>query len=64
MTFYKVKPRYDQQPRRDGSILIANELYTESEMILYKMTLTDPRFDKIVVNPKDTYFCFGARFAN
>lgn len=28
MLYYKVKPGFDQKKRRDGSILITNELYT------------------------------------
>lgn len=28
MLYYKVKPDFDQKKRRDGSILVANELYT------------------------------------
>lgn len=31
MTYYKVKPQFDNCRRPDGSIWVANELYTATE---------------------------------
>lgn len=50
MTYYKVKPEFDQKKRRDGSILIANELYTPREK------------ERFNISDKAVYFFFGARF--
>lgn len=60
MKYFKVKPEFDNKPRLDGSILIANELYTEREV--KRFGIPTCRLDSVEVHPKDTYFCFGARF--
>lgn len=60
MQFFKVKPEFDNKSRPDGSILIANELYTEREVKRFGIPAC--RLDSIEVSPRDTYFCFGARF--
>lgn len=56
--YYKVKPQYDQKRRVDGSIYIANELYTEKEV--EKLRLDTQCLLPVMVNR--TYWCFGARF--
>lgn len=60
MKYFKVKPEFDNKPRSDGSILVANELYTEHEVKQFGIPTC--RLDSIEVSPKNTYFCFGARF--
>ena len=60
MEYLKVKSSFDNYRRNDGSIYIANELYTIKEAIKYGI---NPTFcDKIEVSSKKTYFLFGARF--
>lgn len=61
MKYYKVKPENDQRRRCDGSILIANELYTEKELNRYKIAAA--RCDVVQIPKTAVYFCFGARFA-
>ena len=56
--YYKVKPQYDQKRRVDGSIYIANELYTEKEV--EKLRLDVKCLLPVMVNK--IYWCFGARF--
>lgn len=60
MTYYKVKPEFDQKKRRDGSILIANELYTPREK--ERFNISDKAVDPVQVSRKAVYFFFGARF--
>lgn len=61
MLFYKITADADQQPRRDGSILVADELYTPKEVEQFKIK---PQFYEVVEVPKDkVYYMFGARFA-
>lgn len=70
MTYYKVKPEYDNKTRykydnhHNGvpdSFLIANELYTPTEF--QKIANCPAWFDTIEVPKNKTYFFFGARFA-
>lgn len=61
MIYFKVKANADQKPRSDGSILIADELYTAREMEKYHINLAN--VDPVRETPKHTYFCFGARFS-
>lgn len=61
MLYYKVKPEFDQKKRRDGSILIANELYTPREK--ERFNISNKAVDPVQVSRKAVYFCFGARFA-
>lgn len=61
MTYYKVKPEFDQKKRRDGSILIANELYTPREK--ERFNISDKAVDPVEISRKSVYFFFGARFA-
>ena len=38
MKYYKVKKEFDQTQRKDGSILIQDELYTKSEKEHYNIS--------------------------
>lgn len=60
MLYYKVKPGFDQKKRRDGSILITNELYTPGEK--ERFNISDNAVDPVQVSRKAVYFFFGARF--
>lgn len=70
MTYYKVKPEYDNRcyyrtlgrthKRTLAGFLIANELLTEKER--NKITVSDEYFTIVNINPHRTYFFFGARF--
>ena len=66
MRYYKVKQEYDQtykNPRiHDGNILIAGELYTESERIKMRF-VPDKCFHVVDIPRNKTGFMFGARFA-
>lgn len=61
MTYYRIKADADQIKRKDGSILIANELYTPSEVKRFK--ILDKFLEKTEISQKQTYISFGARFA-
>ena len=60
MKYYKVKKEADQKRRKDGSIYIAEELYTEKEA--EKLNLNTDFMQLVNVNKNSTYFFFGARF--
>lgn len=70
MTYFRVKPQYDNAPRyiinhrgqraRDG-ILIGNELLTARKRS--KINCTDAAFERVNISKKRTYFFFGARFS-
>lgn len=70
MEYYKVLPQYDNRKRyrwnnhgqvvADGSILVANELYTPREFA--KLANSPTCFEKVNISKKNTYFFFGARF--
>lgn len=60
MLYYKVKSEYDQRQRRDGSILIENELYTPREKEYF--AISDQAVDPVQVSKRSVYFSFGARF--
>ncbi len=61
MKYFKVKKNADQKRRKDGSIYIANELYTPKEAEKYNI---NPDYCDIVeISQRKTYWCFGARFA-
>ena len=66
MKYYKVNPRYDGKNRKphvnDGSIYIANELYTLREVQKLKLNLTF--MEEKEIHPKNVYWFFGARFEN
>ena len=61
MKYLKVKPSADQRRRKDGSIYVANELYTEKEA--EKLGINPALCDPVEVSRKKTYFFFGCRFA-
>ena len=60
MLYYKVKSSADNRRRSDGSIYVANELYTEREV--EKLHINKDFCDTLEVPKNDTYFFFGARF--
>lgn len=60
MKYYKVKKEADQKRRKDGSIYIAEELYTVKEA--ERLQLNTNFMDLININKNSTYFFFGARF--
>ena len=60
MKYCRIKPQYDQKRRNDGSILIANELYTEKEAA--KHCLPPFVYDVVEVSKRNIYIMFGARF--
>ena len=66
MKLYKVKPQYDgkyKNPRvHDDNIYIADELYTFKE--IQKQNLNMEYMEEIELPYRNTYWCFGARFAN
>ena len=61
MLYYQVKPEFDQKNRCDGSILVANELYTPREK--ERFAISDETVDAVQVSKRSIYFSFGARFA-
>lgn len=60
MLYYKIKPGFDQKKRCDGSILIANELYTPREK--ERFNILDKAVDPVQVSKRSICFFFGARF--
>ena len=60
MKYYKVKKEADQKRRKDGSIYVADELYTEKEA--EKLNLNTDFMQPVNINKNRTYFFFGARF--
>lgn len=63
MNYFKVKPTRDQY-KIGNTILVKNELYTESQ--LKNMPIIQAKisvlFDLIAVSKNSTYYFFGARF--
>lgn len=60
MKYYKIKEEIDNKRRNDGSIFVANELYTEREKKKYN--IPESYYDIVKISRKRTYFFFGARF--
>lgn len=60
MIYYQVLPQYDNKARKDGSILVGNELYTAAEMKHFSIPETYTREREI--KKSKVYFSFGARF--
>ena len=60
MLYYKVKKEADQKRRKNGTIYIANELYTQKEA--EKLQLNTNFMQLVNVNKNSTYCFFGARF--
>ena len=59
MEYYKVKTEADNKKRPDGSIYIADELYTPAEAKRYKLNMD--YMDAVNVSKRRIYWCFGAR---
>ncbi len=66
MRYYRVRKEYDNFPQnpkiKDGNILIANELYTEKEFNRLPYVYAGA-FEMIDIPKNQTYWMFGARFA-
>ena len=60
MLYYRVKKEYDLVSRIDGSILIADELYTKKEKD--RFCISNKAVSPVGISKKDVYFFFGARF--
>ena len=60
MKYYKVKPEADNRRRADGSIYVANELYTSAEAKKYNLNMA--YVDAVEVSKRRVYWLFGARF--
>lgn len=60
MKYYRVKPEYDNKRRCDGSILVANELYTSKE--IQRFNIPAVAVEAVEVSKRAIYFFFGARF--
>lgn len=60
MRYYRVKSENDQKQRLDGSILIANELYTGKEAEWHR--IESERLAPVNIPKSRVYFFFGARF--
>ena len=60
MIYYQVLPQYDNKARKDGSILVGNELYTKKEM--QRFSIPESYVQEKEVKKSNVYFFFGARF--
>ena len=60
MKYYKVKKEADQKRRNDGSIYIAEELYTEKEAA--RMYLNSAFMEPVEIPKNKIFWFFGARF--
>jgi len=60
MKYYRVKKEFDNYDRKDGSILVKNELYTEREVNKFEIPME--RLTEVSVSQRDVYWMFGARF--
>lgn len=64
MTYYRVKSQYDQK-RHPKGFLIANEPYTQRELVKIGMAGMIPiitYFDKTNISKRKVFWIFGARF--
>ena len=69
MKYYRIKQEYDNArllKRTFDGILIGNELYTDKEWerLVLKYRVSEAVCDIVNVKSKETYWFFGARFAN
>lgn len=77
MTYYRVKPEYDNKPQYKRKyksptlhyigIWIANELYTPGELDAMKkknVIIPEKYLERVEIKKTDTYWCLGARFSN
>lgn len=60
MLYWKVKPECDNKRRADGSVLVANELYTTKEK--EKFHISENALVPVEISKRCIYFFFGARF--
>lgn len=64
MIYYRVRKEYDQMPKnprvRDGNILIADELYTETEFNKLPYIYAGA-FERVEIPKSRTYWFFGVR---
>lgn len=61
MKFFRVKPEFDQARRKDGSILIGNELYTAAEKA--RFAIPEKALETMEISRNKTFWSFGTRFA-
>ena len=61
MRYYKAK-QYVDDPKVYGGVIIERELFTMNELKRYNMEKYINCFEVVDIKPKNTYFCFGARF--
>lgn len=59
MKYFKVRTESDQYPRKDGSILVSDELYTAREV--QRLGIQSKHLDEVEVKKNRTYFMFGVR---
>ena len=60
MLYYRVKPEKDNVPKRKKDSLIQDGIYIGCATHIHTAGITEP----VNINPKETYWFFGARFAN
>ena len=61
MKYYKAK-QYIDDPQVYGGVIIEHELLTMNELKRYNMEKYINCFEVVDIKPKNTYYCFGARF--
>jgi len=61
MTYYQVKPEYDQRRTTPTHFLIENELYTEKEAQRFRVPVKC--VTRREIKRTATYWFFGARYA-
>lgn len=61
MKYYKAK-QYIDDHRAYGGVIVETELFTTDEMKRYNLLMFLDNFEVVDTKPKNTYFCFGARF--
>lgn len=61
MRFGKIKPKYDGKKLGKNIYAVADELFTEREMVKYNVPIH--YVDLVEINRNDTFWFFGCRFA-
>lgn len=72
MLYYRVKPEYanarllNRTTRAFDRVLVGNELYTEKEWerLVLRYRVLGIVCEPVQISKRDTYFFFGARFAD
>lgn len=72
MLYYRVKPEYDnarllnRTTRAFDGVLVGNELYTEKEWerLVLRYRVSAIVCEPVQISKRNTYFFFGARFAD